>query len=37
MVKVGSALAIITNKLGTDIQGAGVGGKAKYIRDELEA
>ena len=37
MITVGSASAIITNKLGTDIQGATVGGKAKYVRDDLEA
>ncbi len=37
MITVGSALAVITNELGTDIQGAGVGGKAEYVRDELEA
>lgn len=37
MLKVGSGSAIITNELGTDIQGATVGGKARYIRDELEA
>ena len=37
MVKVGSGSTLITNELGTDIQGATVGGKAKYVRDELEA
>ncbi|MCF7853383.1 MAG: hypothetical protein K9N51_01185 [Candidatus Pacebacteria bacterium] len=37
MLQAGSASTIITNELGTDIQGATVGGKAKYIRDELEA
>ncbi len=37
MITVGSASGIITNELGTDIQGAGCGGKAAYIRDELEA
>jgi hypothetical protein len=37
MIEAGASSVIITNKLGTDIQGATVGGKAKYIRDELEA
>jgi neutral ceramidase len=37
MIKAGSSSAVITNKLGTDIQGATVGGKAEYVRDELEA
>lgn len=37
MMKAGSASTIITNKLGTDIQGATVGGKDRYVRDELEA
>lgn len=37
MIKTGSSSTIITNKLNTDIQGATVGGKAKYVRDELEA
>ena len=37
MIKVGSGSTVITNELGTDIQGATVGGKAKYVRDELEA
>jgi len=37
MITVGSSSTLITNELGTDIQGATVGGKAKYVRDELEA
>jgi hypothetical protein len=37
MIRTGSSSTIITNKLGTDIQGATCGGKAKYVRDELEA
>lgn len=37
MIRVGSGSTIITNELGTDIQGASVGGKADYVRDELEA
>jgi hypothetical protein len=37
MIETGSASTVITNKLGTHIQGAAVGGKAKYVRDDLEA
>lgn len=37
MIEVGSAYTTITNRIGTTIQGATVGGVAKYIRDELEA
>ncbi|MHC4885303.1 MAG: hypothetical protein ACYTGH_09490 [Planctomycetota bacterium] len=37
MLKAGSASIEITNDLGTDIQGATVGGKAGSIRDPLEA
>jgi len=37
MLKAGAASIIITNELGTVIQGATVGGTANYIRDDLEA
>jgi len=37
MLQIGAATCDITNELGTDIQGATVGGKARYIRDPLEA
>lgn len=37
MLKAGAASTVITNELGTIIQGATVGGTAKYVRDELEA
>lgn len=37
MFIAGAAACEITNDLGTDIQGASVGGKAKYVRDPLEA
>ena len=37
MIQVGAKSTIITNELGTAIQGATVGGVARYIRDELEA
>lgn len=37
MLHAGSSYRTITNELGTDIQGATVGGKAEYVRDELEA
>ena len=37
MLKAGAASTIITNELGTVIQGATVGGTAKFVRDELEA
>lgn len=37
MLTVGSARTDITNRVGTVIQGATVGGIAKYIRDALEA
>lgn len=37
MFLAGAATCDITNKLGTDIQGATCGGKAEYVRDPLEA
>ncbi|MCK5801994.1 MAG: hypothetical protein KAI66_04140 [Lentisphaeria bacterium] len=37
MLRAGAASIVITNELGTVIQGATVGGTAKFIRDELEA
>lgn len=37
MIQCGAATTMITNELGTVIQGATVGGTAKSVRDELEA
>ena len=36
-MRTGAGHCVITNELGTDIQGATVGGVAEHIRDELEA
>ena len=37
MLQASAGTTTITNKLGTHIQGATVGGVARYVRDELEA
>ena len=37
MIEAGAASAVINNELGTLIQGATVGGRAEFIRDDLEA